>query len=168
MASSALPPVGASPLPAVVATTWRAGLLAGTLDISAAVLVFAGLLHKASALQVLQSVASGLLGPAAYRGGMGTALLGLGLHYLIATAWAALYAATARAVPALRQHWVLCGVLYGAVVWSVMNLVVVPLSRARPAPLTFSGVLINFGILVLMVGLPIAAVTARRYGARAR
>ncbi|RTQ48861.1 DUF1440 domain-containing protein [Hymenobacter gummosus] len=144
----------------------RAGLLAGTLDISAALLVFSGLLQKLGPQTLLQSVASGALGKAAYAGGWATALLGLGLHYLIALLWAALYVAAARAWPALRRQWVLGGVLYGVVVWAVMNLVVLPLSRAGRGPLTLQGIVINLVILILMVGLPIAWTTRRAYAGR--
>jgi hypothetical protein len=153
----------AAPAVSAVRTALVAGLVAGTLDISAALLVFAGLLQKVGARQLLQSVASGLWGRAAYAGGWPLALAGLGLHYLIALGWAALYVLAARRRPALRRYWVLSGVLYGALVWAVMNLLVVPLSQAGRGPLTLQGIMLNLLILILMVGLPIAALTRRAY-----
>ncbi|HWP42306.1 MAG TPA: hypothetical protein VNO14_03655 [Blastocatellia bacterium] len=57
-----------------------AGLSAGVLDLTAA-LVNAGL-QGATPVRVLQYIASGLLGPDSFRGGLGTALLGAGLHFL--------------------------------------------------------------------------------------
>jgi hypothetical protein len=50
-------------------TILRAGLVSGTLDITDA-LVFYGL-RGAKAIATLQSIASGLLGRAAFRGGVG-------------------------------------------------------------------------------------------------
>ncbi|RAK69455.1 DUF1440 domain-containing protein [Hymenobacter edaphi] len=143
-----------------------AGLVAGVLDILTAIAVFGWLRGQATPLQILQSVASGVWGPAAYQGGWTTGLAGLGLHFLIALIWAALFVAAARAWPVLRRHWVLSGVLYGAGVWALMNLVVLPLSQVPPRPLTPVGIVLNMSILVLMVGLPVAGITRRFLGSR--
>ncbi|GAB3823743.1 hypothetical protein [Hymenobacter jeollabukensis] len=157
-----IPPAGRrSSAPGLAPVALRAGLLAGTLDILAAIVVFGWLRGKATPLQILQSVASGVWGPAAYEGGWTTGLAGLGLHFLIALLWAGLFVAAARAWPALRRHWVLSGVLYGAVVWALMNLVVVPLSQVPPRLLTPVGIVLNLSILVLMIGLPIACTAFR-------
>ncbi|MCU1262873.1 MAG: hypothetical protein JWO80_5758, partial [Bryobacterales bacterium] len=50
------------------------GLIAGILDITDA-LVFFGL-RGAKPIRILQSIAAGLLGPKAFKGGVGTAALG--------------------------------------------------------------------------------------------
>jgi len=60
------------------------GLIAGTLDICAACLT-SWLRAGVGPVRVLHSVASGLLGAAAFDGGAKTAVLGLALHFLIAT-----------------------------------------------------------------------------------
>ena len=59
------------------------GLAVGVLDITDAIL-FWWLRNGVSPTRILQSVASGLLGAAAFEGGTKTALLGLLLHFLIA------------------------------------------------------------------------------------
>ena len=72
------------------------GLVAGTLDITAAC-VYSWLRANVKPVRVFQSVASGLLGPPAYTGGTKTAVLGLALHFLIATtATAVFYFASRR------------------------------------------------------------------------
>jgi hypothetical protein len=58
------------------------GLFAGTLDIADA-LIF-NVLRGITPIQVLQYIASGLIGTASFRGGLASAGLGLVLHYLIA------------------------------------------------------------------------------------
>ena len=60
------------------------GLIAGTLDICAAFLT-AWLRAGVTPVRVLHFVASGLIGAAAFNGGARTAILGLALHFLIAT-----------------------------------------------------------------------------------
>lgn len=133
-----------------------AGLIAGILDISDA-LVFYGF-RGVQPIRILQSIASGLLGIRAYQGGWKTATLGLALHFLIAFTAAAVYYFMARKADFLRRWPILSGLLYGGVVYVVMNYVVLPLSafpkRSHPPSV---GALVN-GVLavVLLVGLPIA------------
>jgi len=139
-----------------------AGTLAvGVLDILDAFIFFG--LRGARPVGILQSIASGVLGRAAYQGGLRTATLGLLLHFVIAFGVVATYLLATRLIPALNRRPWLYGLLYGVVVYAVMNLVVVPLSAAAlgsgptPPVVRVNGVLIHmFG-----VGLPAALVAAR-------
>jgi len=67
-------------------------------------------------MRLLQSIAAALLGKSAYSGGWPTAALGLALHFLIATCWAALFILVARSVSALRRYAVPSGMVYGLIV----------------------------------------------------
>jgi hypothetical protein len=135
-------------------------LVVGTLDALDAI-VFFGIRSGAQPIRIFQGIASGLLGPAARQGGLRTAAIGVGLHYFIAFGIVATYFLVSRRVTLLTRHPVVCGMLYGLVVYGVMNLVVIPLSKIGgptmpPAPVLANGVLIHlFG-----VGLP-AALFAR-------
>ena len=131
-----------------------AAIVIGWLDMGLA-MVFWGLRGVAPA-RVLQSVASGLLGPSASAGGSATALLGLLLHLSIAGTMVAAYD-----LAALRLRWLvsrptLAGPIYGAMLYMAMNWVVVPLSAAprtaTPAAWIAASVLSH----VLLVGLPCA------------
>lgn len=142
---------------------WRAvlwaGLAAGVLDLADAIVIHGP--RGVPAARILQSIASGLLGPGAYRGGASTAALGLTLHFTIATCWAAIYGAAASRATVLVRRPFLAGPAYGLCVFAAMQYVVVPLSRANFAPmprwLVANGLLIH----AIGVGLPIAVVTAR-------
>lgn len=117
--------------------------------------------------RILQAVAAGLLGKAAFTGGATTAALGLGLHFLIAFGMAAVWWLACRRWPALVARPVAAGLAYGAVTWVAMNHVIVPLSRATPLP--FIAAWFVDGILahLLLVGLLLAFVarwSARRAG----
>jgi len=142
-----------------------AGLIAGTLDITAAFL-FSGLraTNPHSPIWVLQSVASGLLGADSFKGGWASAALGAACHYLIALTAAAVFYAASRKLPFLVRHAVVSGLLYGIVVYSVMNFVVLPLS-AFPFKLSYPPAVLLRSSLIIMVcvGLPIALVVRRRY-----
>lgn len=136
------------------------GCIAGAIDITYAI-VFSGF-HGVPAIRILQSVASGLLGPAAYEGGVPTAALGLLLHFLMALLWAAIFYIASRRLHLLTRQAVLAGLLYGMAVYAVMNLVVLPLS-AFPGKVTFTPMLLATGLFVHMFGfgLPIS-LAARR------
>jgi len=138
------------------------GAIAGTFDISYAC-IYSYLMRGTSPVRILQSVASGAIGARAFTGGTKTALLGLAFHFFIATVAAAVYYLASRSLPSLVNHAIICGLLYGIVVYLFMNLVVlrlsaIPFKMSYPWPALIGGLLIHmFGI-----GLPIALVT-RRY-----
>lgn len=142
-------------------TALYAGLLAGALDIAAAVLTNL----QVPARAVLQSVASGLLGAEAYRGGWPTAGLGLAAHFAIMLVIAVVFVAAAARFPALRRHWLPAGALFGVAVWVVMAFVVVPLSASPiSGPVDLTAALKPIAIHILCVGLPIAWVARRMLG----
>ena len=111
---------------------------------------------------LLQVVASGLLGKAAFQGGWPVAWLGLALHYAIVIVAAALFYAVSRRWAWLREEPVTAGLTYGVAIYLFMNFIVLPLS-AFPFPLRFSLLATSTGLLVHMagVGLPIALITRR-------
>jgi len=109
-----------------------------------------------------QSVASGLLGKASFEGGNTTIALGLALHFFIAFVMALVYVKASHELPVLTARPVLMGVLYGCVLYVVMNFVVIPLSAIGFHPPKLMGVLKSLPPHVLFVGPAIALVTARR------
>jgi hypothetical protein len=123
------------------------GLIAGTLDILYAIGFSA--LRGTPPQTLLQFVASGLLGPASFEGGVKTAALGLLLHYLMMLLIAAIFYVMSRQLTFLVRKPLVWGPVYGFLVYWVMNLVVMQLS-ATPNKWRF--VLISFatGIFVHM------------------
>jgi hypothetical protein len=136
------------------------GLIAGTLDITAAFLT-AWFRAGVTPGRVLQFIASGLLGAASFNGGTKTVLLGLALHFLIATVATAVFYFASRKLLVLIEHPVVFGLLYGVVVYVVMNFAVLPLSRIQPRPMTLTGFTIGILTLMLCIGLPIALIVRR-------
>ncbi|HSR64452.1 MAG TPA: hypothetical protein VLM17_02450 [Xanthomonadaceae bacterium] len=85
--------------------------------------------------RVFQTVAAGVLGlEASVAGGIRTAWLGVGLHYLIAMAFVVAYTLAALRVGALRRHPLASGLGYGLLLYATMNLVVIPLSAIGHLP----------------------------------
>ena len=137
------------------------GLIAGALDITAA-FVTSGL-RGVGPIRVLQAIASGLLGAVSYKGGFATATLGIVLHFVIAFGATAVYYAVSRKLSFLVQRAVVCGLVYGVVVYLFMNFIVLPLSAIAFKPAnSLSAVLTGLSIHMLCVGLPIS-LAVRRY-----
>jgi uncharacterized membrane protein YagU involved in acid resistance len=113
--------------------------------------------------RIFQSVASGLLGPKSFQGGAKTAALGLFLHFLIAFIWTVIYFVASRRIAFLTERPVIAGLLYGELVWVMMNCVVVPLSAIhRWPPRTDPASIITGPVLhTVLVGLPIALAVSR-------
>jgi hypothetical protein len=137
-------------------------LLAGTLDISTALTKYF-LTTGRSPLNVLRYVASGLWGPQALTGGPGMALWGLLLHYTIALLWTALLFWLYPRLRLPSRSPMLVGLLYGVVVWLVMNLLVVPASRVPAGPFRPWHAAGELLIIMVCVGLPIALGASRYY-----
>ena len=141
-----------------------AGLVAGTMDITAACLN-AWIQSGVTPDRVFRYIATGVLGPPALTAGAGTAALGLFLHYVIATGWAVVFYIVSRFLGLMTEHPIPVGLGYGVVVYLLMNFVIVPLSQvpARRPPPQFHERAIQAGILMICIGVPIALIV-RRFG----
>jgi uncharacterized membrane protein YagU involved in acid resistance len=131
------------------------GSIAGVLDITFAISFAA--YNGATPVRLLQTVASGLLGTAAFAGGVPVAALGLALHFVMSFVWAGGFLVLARLVPALTLHPLVSGIVFGAFVFFAMRLVVLPLS-AFPYRVTFEPLATVLDLLshTLLFGVPIA------------
>lgn len=154
--------------PSALNTILLTGLVAGTMDILGAIIVYAGIYGIVSAMQIVQLIASGILGKDAFAGGTQTAILGLALHYFIAFSWTIIYFLMFPYIPFLRKQKIISGLLYGVVVWIIMNLGVLPLSRVNQAPFNWSGAIVGAAILMVCIGLPISLLVSRYYAAKIR
>jgi hypothetical protein len=117
--------------------------------------------HGRSPLWVLQSVASGWLGESAFEGGMPAGILGLFSHYSILFVAAGLYYVSSRRLVFLASRPIPSGLVFGVLVYLVMNFVVLKLSAfpfhlSYPMPRLLEG----FASHAVFVGLPIATFVA--------
>jgi hypothetical protein len=136
------------------------GLLCGVLDISSAFVAYG--FRGVKPIRILQSVASGLLGPAAFKGGWKSAVLGTALHFLVAFTAATVFYLASRKIAWLTEHPVLSGIAYAEVVYLFMNFVVIPLSLAHRAPFSIASLVTGPVGHLFFVGLPIS-LAVRRY-----
>ena len=154
-------PLSATTMTIPKAILWG-GLVAGALDATDGVVAYG--FQGLNPIQVLQYIASGLLGPSSFQGGLATAGLGTLLHFFIAFVAAAVYVLASRLIPALNARPRLFGPVFGVAMFFFMNYGVLPLSAVGSAPFSL-GMFLNgvFGH-ALFVGLPIALFARRARG----
>jgi hypothetical protein len=146
-----------------------AWLACGVLDITSAIVI--SITSGGSPVRMLQGIAGAVLGPRTFDLGFATAALGLTMHFLVALTATLVFYALSRRIPAMYDHAILAGILFGVFWLLVMYRGVIPLLAAlRPlyianAPKRPLPPLWPLPILVHMtcVGLPIS-LAMRRFG----
>lgn len=118
--------------------------------------------HGMAPQKLLQVIASGWFGNAAFDGGWNTATIGFASHFGIALVVAALFSMLATRMPALLERPLVAGIALGIATFLMMRLVVLPLS-AFPFPVKMFTVGAGLDLLshMFLFGTPIAF--ARRY-----
>jgi len=125
------------------------GGIAGALDLAQACILFGW--------KVPLAIAAGLLGRQAFGGGAATYVLGVLLHFFIACSAAAVYYAASRRLRFMTEYPLVCGLLFGAAVEEVMNLIVLPLSALHArGPYTLHDLILGLLVHMVVVGLPIS------------
>ena len=138
------------------------GLVAGVLDATDGVVAYG--FQGLNPIQVLQYIASGILGRSSFQGGLVTAGLGTLLHFFIAFVAAAAYVSASHLIPVLNASPRLFGPFFGVAVYFFMNYVVLPMSAVAHSPFSL-GLFLN-GVIghALFVGFPIALFARRAAG----
>jgi len=140
------------------------GLIAGTLDILAAIIIYSVILEKTTAIKILQSIASGVFKKEAYSGDPKMAWYGLGLHYIIAMLFALFYFLIYPYIPFFKKSPLISGILYGIFVWIIMNLIVLPIVfPILPAKTLDFPLILSILILIFCIGLPISFIAKKYY-----
>lgn len=138
-----------------------AAFAGAVLDLAMAVLFWAG--EGVAPIRIPQSIAAWFLGAAAYRGGPGTALLGVVAYVLLAWAMARAYVALARRRPVLVEQPFVHGALYGMACYLVTFHLLVPLlaSGAAASSSRPDWILACLAAYAGMIGIPIACAARR-------
>jgi len=163
--ASPVPDTAAGAAARAFAAIYWGGLLAGIFDITQAFIAFGFLGVKP--LRILQHIAGGVFGARSMQMGWTSALLGLIFHFTIAFTAAAVYYLASRIVRVMIEHAVLCGLLYGELVFLFMYFVVLPLSALGPARFSTATYITGPVGHTFLVGLPIALSVRRFAGAMA-
>ena len=136
-----------------------ATLVAGTLDILFAICL--SLFFGRDPMGMLRYVASGPFPPAIDWGGAGS-ILGLLVHFALIWVMATFYFVATRIWPELVEKPVVGGIAYGLVTYVVMNLLVVPLRFGTELPPSPRAIATQLFAHIVLVGLPIALIVAKK------
>ena len=137
-------------------------LLAGTLDILSAI-INTYIRYNLAPDRVLRFIASGIFGDDAFSGGASMILAGIILHYLIAGIWTLLFFMIYPKLRINSKYKIIAGLLYGLMIWPVMNLVVIPLSNTPELSFSVKGFLLGITFLMFFIGLPISLMYHKLY-----
>ncbi|MES1217733.1 MAG: hypothetical protein ABUT20_19665 [Bacteroidota bacterium] len=158
-ASSPEPPKQKSLFKAILLT----GLLAGTLDITCAIIHYLIRTQK-NPVKIFNYIASAVFGKTeAYADGVLMPVLGLIFHYCVATIFTAFFFLIYPKIKILSKNIVATGLLYGIFVWLVMSFIVVPLSNIGSFPSSVLQSIIGCLILMFAIGLPVSILAYRYY-----
>jgi hypothetical protein len=142
------------------------GIIIGMLHVIIQQFLVFSLLYNNPFISVLQYMASGALGNAAFEGGLATALLGVLFHFLVSFVVAGVFILSADRIPLLRQHVIPGSLLYGFGVFIVMNFIVLPLSAAPTLPAPPMWLFIEIILEhILLIGLPLGILVQRNANA---
>jgi hypothetical protein len=134
-----------------------AGIVGGAFDLAAAATIYPAM-YGIPPLRIVQSIASGVLGARAYEGGMQTALLGAGLHFLIAIVAGIVLAVAMTRIEALRQSVAVTAAGFGIAMYFFMQLIVLPLSQFAQNELSLAAHAVGLSIHIFIFALPMVLV----------
>jgi len=138
-------------------STAIATAVSGTLDIAFAMILT--LLYGREIGSMLRFVGSGPY-PAAKEMGQTGAIFGLLVHFTLMAIMAAAYVLMSRRIPALVERPIPWGIIYGLLTFVVMNWMVLPLRFDAPIPGKPLAIATQLFAHVVLVGVPIALITA--------
>ena len=131
------------------------GFLVGWLDILAA-FINTYLAAHIGPVFVLRFIAAGLFGREAFNGGKEMAAYGMLIHFFIAYAFTILLYALYGKFKILGKYWIVTGIVYGILIWLIMNLIVVPMTLLPKGHFQPQQVAIGMAILIAVIGLPLS------------
>jgi hypothetical protein len=140
----------------------KAALVVGTLDIVSACTHYIIKTGK-NPTDVLKFVASGFFGSEAFSGGTSMIVAGLLFHYFIAFSFTIIFFLLYPKIKFLGKNKIATGVLYGILVWCIMNLVVIPSSNIPQRPFNLVNATVNMAILIVCIGIPLSFMANNYY-----
>ena len=139
-----------------------AGLLVGYLDITAAIINFMFNSDKSPTL-IFNYIASAAFGKDRAYSERSMVALGVLFHFIVAYCFTLFFFLIYPRLPFLWKYRLLTGILYGCFVWCVMNLLVVPNTHIDKYPSLVAKTLIQVGILIVAIGIPLSYIASWFY-----
>jgi uncharacterized membrane protein (DUF441 family) len=92
--------------------------------------------------------------------------LGVLFHFIVAYSFTIFFFLVYPHINFLSKNRLLTGILYGCFIWCVMNLLVVPNTFINKYPPMVAKTLIQVGILIVAIGIPLSCIAYWFYKGR--
>lgn len=140
----------------------KAGLLAGTLDITCA-FVYSYIKRGTYPSTVLKFIAEKVFGEATFTNAALQNITGLLIHFTIAMFWTFVFFKLYDKIQFLRSNTIITAILYGLFVWLMMNVVLLPAWDKKAFVFNAVPSIISAAILMIAIGLPLSIIARRHY-----
>ena len=132
-----------------------AGFFVGYLDITAAIINFMFNSDKSPKL-IFNYIASAAFGNQRAYSEKSMVFFGILFHFIVAYSFTIVFFLIYPRLNFVSKYPLLTAILYGCFVWLVMNLLVVPNSQIDKYPQINPKMLIQVGILIVAIGIPLS------------
>ena len=139
------------------------GLLVGALDISSAFIQTKIMFPNRNPLGVLRYIAGAVFGKERANSENSMLFFGALFHFVIAYCFTIAFFLVYPHIRFLSKSRLLTGILYGLIIWSIMNLIVVPQTKIGHRPFVLKNAAIAAGILIVAIGIPLSYLAYRFY-----
>ncbi len=134
-------------------------LLTGVVDILFAFIIN----YEIPEVIILRFIASGLFGSLAFSAGTEMVYYGLLIHFCIAMAWTSIFFLLYPKFSGILKSRIVLIIVTGIVIWLVMSLAIIPLSRTPSNKFHLTGIILNMAALILAYGLPFTIIAGKFY-----
>lgn len=139
------------------------GFLVGLFDITSAFIQVKIMFPERNPLGVLRYIASAVFGKERANAESSMYFIGAIFHFMIAYCFTIAFFLIYPHIRFLSKSRLLTGILYGLVIWAVMNLLVVPQTKIGHRPFVLKNAAIAAGILIVAIGIPLSYFAYRFY-----
>ncbi|MFT3910833.1 MAG: hypothetical protein QM737_15555 [Ferruginibacter sp.] len=145
-----------------ISKTVKAGLLVGTLDISAAFIQYY-IKNGKNPLNVLTFISSAVFGPAAFSRGDEMKVWGLLFHFGVAYSFTCFFFLVFPKLYRILKNKIVIAILYGPFMWAVMQYIVLSLTAAPKITPTLQSATIAILILIFCIAIPLSYIAGKYY-----
>ena len=142
------------------------GFLVGLLDLTSAFIQTKIMFPARDPFGVLRYIASAVFGKQRANSDDSMFFYGALFHFIIAYSFTTVFFLVYPRVRALSKNRLLTGLLYGLIIWAIMNLIVVPQTKIGARPFVLKNAMIAAAILIVAIGIPLSYLAYNFYYGR--
>lgn len=139
------------------------GFLVGLFDICSAFIQIRIMVPERNPLGVLRYIASAAFGKDTANSESLMFIWGALFHFIIAYSFTTAFFLIYPHLRLISKNRLVTGIVYGLIIWAIMNLIIVPQTKIGHRPLVLKNAAIAAGILIVAIGIPLSYLAYRFY-----